>query len=144
MTRHGDAFPQPAEVAPRQFASRCEVRLAFAILVDAVACLAERGDDGRFPPRLFRWEAEQWIEGRDPGSLFSFENVCLILLLDPEEIRARLRHWRTRRPRRSIRSSAASPRVGQRIIVDPARERAGAIGPDWTRSREEQGCAMGD
>jgi hypothetical protein len=143
MTRRGDEFPQPTEVAPRQFTSRCEVRLAFAMLVDAVACLAERGDDGRFPPRLFRWEAEQWIESRDPGPMFSFENVCLILLLDPEDIRIRLCHWRTRRFRRSTRSSPASPRVGRRNLVEPARVRAGAVRPDWTGSRTEQGCAMG-
>lgn len=113
MTRRGDTFPRPSEVVPRRFTSRCEVRLAFAILMDAVACLAERSDAGRVPPRLFRWEAEQWIESGDQGPLFSFERVCLILLLDPEDVRARLRHWRRQRP-----------------PVDPERVRA------------ELGCAM--
>src|SRR6185295_14634843 len=97
---------RPTEMVARRFTSRCEVRLAFAILLDAVTCLAERGDDWRVPPRLFRWEAEQWFESGDQEALFSFERVCLILLLDPEDVRARLRHWRRRRPRSPIRSSA--------------------------------------
>ena len=112
MTRQRGADPlflnpdrRPAEMASRRFTSRCEVRLAFAIFVDAVACLAERSDEWRIPPRLYRWEAEQWIESGDQGTLFSFERVCLILLLDPEDVRAQLRHWRRRRLRSPIRSS---------------------------------------
>lgn len=133
MTRHSAAARRPA-MAPRRFTSRCEVRLAFAILLDALSCLAERGDDWRIPRRLYRWEAEQWIESRDPGPLFSFENVCLILLLDPEYIRARLRRWRARRPGRPI---------GQRILADPARVLAGAARPEWAGSRADRGCSIG-
>jgi len=121
-------------MAPRRFTSRCEVRLAFALLLDAVSCLAERADDWRIPRRLLRWEAEQWIESRDPGPLFSFENVCLILFLDPEYIRARLRRWRTRRAGRS---------VGQRLIADPSRMLAGAARPGWAGGRANWACSLG-
>jgi len=80
----------------RRTAEPGEVRLALAILANAVRCLRESQDAWNFPPRLFRWEAEQWIESRDRKPHFSFENICSILNLDPNDIRDRIGLWRAR------------------------------------------------
>jgi hypothetical protein len=71
-----------------------ERRLALAVLDDAVGCLNGNQELWKIPPRLFRWEAEQWFESRARGPLFSFERVCTILHLDAEGFRERIRRWR--------------------------------------------------
>jgi len=71
-------------------AGRGELRLALAVLEDAVRRLQRRRVPERILPRLFRIEAEEWFKSRDRRSLFSFENVCSILGLDPENFRGHL------------------------------------------------------
>ena len=78
-------------------APRGERRLALAVLEDAVGCLNGNQERWKIPPRLFRWEAEQWFESRARGPLFSFENVCTTLHLDAERFRERIRRWRVSR-----------------------------------------------
>src|SRR6266446_10719277 len=99
---------------PLRTAERGEVRLALAILADAVRCLRESQDAWNFPPRLFRWEAEQWIESRDRKPHFSFENICSILNLDPNDIRDRIGLWRARLRRPSTRMTGAHSSWGTR------------------------------
>jgi hypothetical protein len=77
----------------RQSAPRGEARLALAVLEDAVGCLINGHDPWEIPHRLFRWEAQQWINSRDRGTLFAFENVCSFLHLESEEMRSRIRRW---------------------------------------------------
>ncbi len=43
--------------------------------------------------RLFR-EAEEWINARDRRWLYSFENVCMALDIDPEYMREGLHEWK--------------------------------------------------
>jgi len=71
-------------------AGRGELRLALAVLEDAVRRLQHRRVPERILPRLFRIEAEEWFKSRDRRSLFSFENVCSILGLDPGTVRGHL------------------------------------------------------
>src|SRR6266581_2101098 len=92
----------------RRTAEPGEVRLALAILANAVRCLRESQDVWNVPPRLFRWEAEQWIESRDRKPLFSFENICSILSLDADNLRERVRCWRARQRHESTRQSSVS------------------------------------
>jgi len=80
----------------RQIERPGEVRLALAVFEDAVDCLNGNEEPWKYPPRLFRWEAEQWIESRDHESLFSFERVCSILHVEAQTIRAQIRRWRAR------------------------------------------------
>lgn len=124
MIRHGHAALQSLDLdrscsdeAPpiellhkvrRQIARRGEVKLALAVLEDAVGCLEGSQDPWNFPPRLFRWEAERWIESRDREPLFSFERICSILHLDAESVRAQIRRWRAHR---------SSERNGRLILV---------------------------
>ncbi len=123
MSLQGRAFSQcqnldrsrSVEALPHPTAERGEVRLALAILADAVRCLKESQDAWNFPPRLFRWEAEQWIESRDRGPHFSFENICSILNLDAHDLRVQILRWRAQPCRQSARPFVRSAHVGQRI-----------------------------
>ena len=109
MACHGQLHPRdlnvdrihPDEALPVDFlrkfrglsARRDQVRLALAVLEDAIGRLEGSQDPWNFPPRLFRWESEQWIESRDRGPLFSFERICSILRLDAECVRRVIHRW---------------------------------------------------
>jgi len=77
---------------------RGELRLALAVLEDALDCLERYKDSRELLARLFRWEALQWFESRDRVPTFSFESVCLLLDLDPEKARRSVKRWLRRRP----------------------------------------------
>ena len=70
-------------------AGQGERRLAVAVLEEAASCLEESSPE--FARRLTRREAERWFESEDSEWPFSFENVCLVLHLDAEAIRERIR-----------------------------------------------------
>ena len=72
-------------------AGQGERRLAVAVLEEAVDCLEERRRNPEVEGRLTSWEAEQWFESEDAEWPFSFKNVCLVLHLDAEAIRERIR-----------------------------------------------------
>jgi hypothetical protein len=72
-------------------AGQGERRLAVAVLEEAVDCLEERRMNLEVEGRLTSWEAEQWFESEDAEWPFSFMNVCLVLHLDAEAIRDRIR-----------------------------------------------------
>lgn len=71
-----------------------EKRLMFAVLEDAIACfqdyLLARDERGK---SLFR-DAEEWIMKENNDWLFSFENVCDVLGLNPKYVRQGLLRWR--------------------------------------------------
>src|SRR2546428_9284742 len=130
MSLHGGASPQCTNLVrspsggalpydffrklSRQIAPRGEVRLALAVLEDAVGCLEGSQDAWNFPPRLFRWEAEHWIESRNREPLFSFENICSMLCLDANNLRGQIR------PRRAPPARAAGGESGLGPDAGPA------------------------
>ena len=70
--------------------------LVLAVLEEAIHCyqkylLATK----RRPRRLFR-EAEEWIMSSDSNLPFSFENICMVVGLDPSYVRRVLHTWRDR------------------------------------------------
>lgn len=71
-----------------------ETRLMVAILEDAVGCfqkyLAAKDPQGK---ESFR-EAEAWILAQEPDWLFSFDNICETLGLDPNYLREGLLRWK--------------------------------------------------
>ena len=73
-----------------------EKRLMLSVLEDAVACfqkhLFSRDPRGR---ALFR-DAEEWIVEEGSDWLFSFENICEVLGLDPQYVRQGLLRWKQR------------------------------------------------
>ncbi len=99
---------QPDTVLPAQYLETvcrkihrdAEQELVLAVLEDAVSCFqkyfAARDKIGR---RLFR-EAEEWILLQEKSDwLFSFDNICETLGLNPGYIREGLLRWRYHRLR---------------------------------------------
>lgn len=69
--------------------------LMLAVLQDGIACFQGYFfQPSRTNERLFH-EAEKWIHSNDDG-IFSFNNVCETLGLDPENLRKGLENWKTR------------------------------------------------
>ncbi|MCX8072372.1 MAG: hypothetical protein N3C12_07970 [Candidatus Binatia bacterium] len=81
-----------------------ECHLLAALLADAIRCYQRNySARDRVGQRLFR-EAEQWLMEPDPAppreGAFSFQYVCDVLRLDPDDIRLRLRRWSASQPPR--------------------------------------------
>lgn len=70
-----------------------EIRLMTMILEDAVNCF-QRFAGAESNPGLgeFR-DAERWLFGGEQDWIFSFENICACLGLDPLYLRSGLRLW---------------------------------------------------
>ncbi|HVO91681.1 MAG TPA: hypothetical protein VMT22_02520 [Terriglobales bacterium] len=74
-----------------------ELRLMAAILEDAVSCLAKDPRRCARPHRKASEEALSWINAQDEEDwVFSFDNVCETLGLDPGYVRRGLHHWTSR------------------------------------------------
>ncbi len=65
--------------------------LLLALLEDAIHCYRKLANAGNRAGRQQFREAEEWLMGRSDGSVFSFENICAVLGLDPEYLRRGLR-----------------------------------------------------
>ncbi len=61
-------------------------------------------------------EAEQWIMDRNDDWLFSFENLCEVLGLDPDFVRSGLARWKEQQ-------------VGPGVVRETARRQRSAIKP---------------
>lgn len=93
---------QPDTLLPAQFLDTYrrkahlepETSLMLAVLEDAVACFQKyalaRDEHGL---ELFR-EAEEWILQKDTAWLFSFDNICESLGINPDYLRAGLVRWK--------------------------------------------------
>ena len=107
----------PETILPIQYFDRLtarvtdvpEKRLMFAVLLDAVIHLQRRDSRGAA-------EAVEWIEGEPDGSVFSFQNICESLGLEPTGLARALLAWhygpRTARlgvPARQLRT--AHPKI---------------------------------
>ena len=102
-----DSFLQPdallsaqnLETTLRKIHHNPEKMLMLAVLENGLTCFREyisaRDVKGK---RLFR-EAEQWILEENGNWLFSFDNICEALDLNPGYIREGLLHWRDHRLR---------------------------------------------
>jgi hypothetical protein len=78
----------------RTFHLESEKLLMLAVLWDAVACFqANLGAIERRKQQLFI-DAEQWIWDSDQNYLFSFENICALLELEPGCVRRGLMAWK--------------------------------------------------
>jgi hypothetical protein len=74
-----------------------EKRLVLSVLEDAVECFMKCIDSSTNKgQRLFR-EAEEWITLEDKKWVFSFDNVCEMLDVNPEYLRRGLREWKVRK-----------------------------------------------
>jgi hypothetical protein len=72
-----------------------EKTLMLAVLEDGVQCFQDNiGATHTKGKQLFA-ETEEWIFGSDAEWLFSFENVCAALGLNPEYLRKGLLRWKS-------------------------------------------------
>ncbi len=85
------------EAMRRKHVLEGEKRLVLSVLEDAVECFMKciSSPTGK-GQRLFR-EAEEWIELEDKRWVFSFDNVCEMLDINPEYMRRGLRRWKERK-----------------------------------------------
>jgi hypothetical protein len=94
----GGSFGPADPVATEQFFKNAirggEERLMLAVLQDAVKCFQEHVlAQHLWEKKLFR-EAEEWILEKNSDWLFSFENICETLQLNPDYIRRGLVSWK--------------------------------------------------
>src|SRR5215475_12089743 len=74
-----------------------EKRLILSVLEDAIECFMKCIDSPTNKgQRLFR-DAEEWINLEDKKWIFSFDNVCEMLDINPEYLRRGLREWKVRK-----------------------------------------------
>src|SRR5262245_54788159 len=87
-----------------------ERRLVLAILEEAVRSYQRYAfATNRRGRRLFG-ETCEWFDAREDTWIFSFENICHALDLDPEHIREGLTRWReTEARRRPVTPIATAP-----------------------------------
>jgi len=115
----GRAYPSYHVTAVKAEVTSPEKRLLMAVLLDAIEefkAMAQAPAEGlpvtsstKGSKDVRRRKVVAWFAARDPGSPFSFENLCEHLDLNPDCIRSRLRilaeqpSLRTRRATRTIK-----------------------------------------
>ncbi len=118
-----------------------EKRLILSVLEDAIECYMKCIDSATNKgQRLFR-DAEEWINLEDKRWVFSFDNVCEMLDINPEYMRTGLLRWKgqkvgqiaaLREAERVARVSAPSRAVVPALAPAKAEERAAAAVPSKT------------
>ncbi|HLW69605.1 MAG TPA: hypothetical protein VKS22_03180 [Candidatus Binataceae bacterium] len=84
-----------------------EKRLILSVLEDAVECFMKCIDASSSKgQRLFR-DADEWIALEDKHWVFSFDNVCEMLDINPEYLRRGLKQWKQRKIEALERAAAA-------------------------------------
>ena len=78
----------------RKFHLNPEQLLMLAVLEDAIICFQDHVAATCKRKRLLHLEAEQWILDEDKAYLFSFENICDSLGLEPTYLRQGLVRWK--------------------------------------------------
>src|SRR5258708_14718316 len=74
-----------------------EKRLILSVLEDAIECFMKCIDSSTNKgQRLFR-DADEWINLEDKRWVFSFDNVCDMLDINPEYMRNGLRRWKEKK-----------------------------------------------
>jgi len=106
-----------------------EKRLVLSVLEDAVECFMKCIDSSTNKgQRLFR-DAEEWINLEDKKWVFSFDNVCEMLDVNPEYLRRGLREWKVRKldaieRARVARAEQAALAASQPVIEEVAARRS--------------------
>jgi hypothetical protein len=99
-----------------------EKRLVLSVLEDAVECFMKCIDSSTNKgQRLFR-DAEEWINLEDKKWVFSFDNVCEMLDVNPEYLRRGLREWKLRKLDTIERARIARAEQAALAAAQPATE----------------------
>jgi hypothetical protein len=97
-----------------------EKRLILSVLEDAIECFMKCIDASTSKgQRLFR-DADEWIAHEDKRWVFSFDNVCDMLDINPEYMRRGLRDWKQRKLEAMQRAAEARAEAAARAEIDAA------------------------
>jgi hypothetical protein len=97
-----------------------EKRLILSVLEDAIECFMKCMDSATNKgQRLYR-EADEWISLEDKFWVFSFDNVCDMLDINPEYMRRGLRDWKQRKVEAMQRAAEARAEAAARVEIDAA------------------------
>ncbi len=95
-----------------------EKRLILSVLEDAVECFMKCIDASTSKgQRLFR-DADEWISHEDKRWVFSFDNVCDMLDINPEYMRNGLAKWKAKRLEAIARQHAAMVEEAERAASE--------------------------
>jgi len=104
-----------------------EKRLILSVLEDAIECFMKCIDASTSKgQRLFR-DADEWIAHEDKRWVFSFDNVCDMLDINPEYMRTGLRKWKDKRLDAIAHRRAAMVLEAERAAAEAALLPAGAV-----------------
>ena len=97
-----------------------EKRLILSVLEDAIECFMKCMDSATSKgQRLYR-EADEWISLEDKHWVFSFDNVCDMLDINPEYMRRGLKDWKERKLQAMQRAAEAKAEAAARAEIDAA------------------------
>ena len=110
-----------------------EKRLILSVLEDAIECFMKCIDASTSKgQRLFR-DADEWIAHEDKRWVFSFDNVCDMLDINPEYMRMGLRKWKEKRldaiARRRAQLVLEAERAGTEAAAQPGEAVAAVAAP---------------
>jgi len=91
-----------------------EVRLMFAVLINAIECLQKYSNAKSRRFQKISAEAEAWVFNTESRMIYSFEHVCEVLQLNPGYLRKGLMRWRA-----SLEKNGGD--ASQRRIREPLR-----------------------
>jgi hypothetical protein len=104
-----------------------EKRLILSVLEDAIECFMKCIDASTSKgQRLFR-DADEWIAHEDKRWVFSFDNVCDMLDINPEYMRMGLRKWKDKRLDAIARRRAQLVLEAERAAAEAALLPAGSV-----------------
>ena len=104
-----------------------EKRLILSVLEDAIECFMKCIDASTSKgQRLFR-DADEWIAHEDKRWVFSFDNVCDMLDINPEYMRMGLRKWKDKRLDAIARRRAQLVLESERAAAEAAMPPAAAV-----------------
>jgi hypothetical protein len=118
--RSGGLF-EPDVLLPGQFFSFFrkeagfdrERRLMLAVLEDAIDCFQKYAHTNDLRGRQLFLESYEWIMSPDKRWLFSFENICQIVDMNPDYIRQGLSRWRSQNAKPGLPMPGELGRVEQ-------------------------------
>jgi len=127
---------QPDTLLPSQYfaalrrkgAHEPERRLVIAVLQDAVDCFQKHLSARDRKARQLYLDAEEWICSDDRSWPFSFENVCDLLQINAEYLRAGLLAWKERQHPEKPRAKVVpiKPQGAAEEHEQPPRRQAGS------------------
>lgn len=102
-----------------------EHRLLVALIQDAVECFQKHMHARDSKRRQLFLDAQDWIGSEDDRGVFSFNNVCMLLGMNPDYVRQGLLDWSEKSrevPRAARRRPGSSSRPTARIVPAQAPE----------------------